>query len=38
MTEQRKQSGVNWQFWAGIIVFLGTVATIAVAFVESWAG
>jgi hypothetical protein len=38
MIEQREKSGTNWQVWAGILVFLGIVATVAVAVLESFVG
>ena len=37
-TEHRRSSGPKWQIWAGVLVFLGIVATIAVAFMESFVG
>jgi hypothetical protein len=38
MTEHRTHSGPKWQIWAGIVVFLGIAATVALAVVESWVG
>jgi hypothetical protein len=38
MNEQRTQSGTKWQIWAGIIVFVGIAATVALAILESWVG
>ncbi len=38
MTQAQRPSGPTWQIWAGVLVFLGIVATIAVAFMESFVG
>jgi len=38
MTEPFRTPGPKWPLWVGIFVALGSVATVAWAFIESWWG
>jgi hypothetical protein len=33
-----RERGARWQVWVGLFVLLGSIATVAYAFAESWWG